>query len=574
MSTLSRARFASATILALTCTALTAGASPVSAADPTATFQRNQPITFRDGPIEFENSDDISVPGAGAATPYPSQVDVEETGVVTDVNVNITFAHDRPDDLDLMLVGPQGQAVVVMSDAGGSEFTSTFGIRLDDEGDAPLPDEENIDEQFTSFFLPANYGSGADAFPAPAPTPTTSSPALGAFDGTSPTGTWSLYVADDEAGAAGVIDSWRLDLQTAAPGTYPSTLPISGIGTVADVDVTLRGFTTEYAADIAFLLEGPQGQRTVLLNESGGGSSESVDEPIDIRFDDEAPFEAPEDDALEATSYQPTDHDDDLPLGQFPWPAAPIGQGYPTTLSVFDGTDPSGTWRLYGYDDAGGDVSTIQGWSLHIRWSDPSQPGGSIVVAGGAARTGTSTVALSLSATDPAPGTGVTHMRLSNDGATYAPWVPFAATTTWALAGGHGTRTVFAQFRDGAGNVSDAVRDTIVLDTKAPRAKKTRPGDGERSVRPGATIKVVASEALAGPTVRAATVKLFRGAERVAAKVGYDASDRRILVDPKADLAPGDYRLKVTTRVTDVVGNRWDQSTKGGRQPLVVIFRV
>ena len=85
---------------------------------------------------------------------------------------------------------------------------------------------------------------------------------------------------------------------------------------------------------------------------------------------------------------------------------------------------------------------------------------------------------------------------------------------------------------------------------------------------------MVASEALAGPTVRAATVKLFRGAERVAAKVGYDAADRRILVDPKADLAPGDYRLKVTTRVTDVVGNRWDQSTKGGRQPLVVIFRV
>ena len=358
------------------------------------------------------------MPGAGAATPYPSQVEVEETGVVTDVNVNITFAHDRPDDLDLMLVGPQGQAVVFMSDAGGSEFTSTFGIRLDDEGgDTPLPDEDNINEQFTTFFLPANYGSGADAFPTPAPTPTTASPALGAFDGTSPTGTWSLYVADDEAGAAGVIDSWRLDLQTAAPGTYPSTLPVSGIGTVADVDVTLRGFTTEDAAEIAFLLEGPHGQRTVLLNESGGGSSESVDAPIDLRFDDEAPFEAPEDDALEATSYQPTDHDDDLPLGQFPWPAAPIGQGYPTTLSVFDGTDPSGTWRLYGYDDAGGgEVTSIQSWSLHIRWSDPSQPGGSVVVAGGAARTGTSAVALSLSAADPAPGTGVTHMRLSNDG--------------------------------------------------------------------------------------------------------------------------------------------------------------
>ena len=93
-------------------------------------------------------------------------------------------------------------------------------------------------------------------------------------------------------------------------------------------------------------------------------------------------------------------------------------------------------------------------------------------------------------------------------------------------------------------------------------------------VRPGATLMVKASEALAGPSVRSATVKLFRGGERVAAKVTYAAGVRRIVIDPKADLAPGDYRLKVTTRVTDVVGNRWDQSTKAGRQPLVVIFRV
>ena len=86
---------------------------------------------------------------------------------------------------------------------------------------------------------------------------------------------------------------------------------------------------------------------------------------------------------------------------------------------------------------------------------------------------------------------------------------------------------------------------------------------------------VKASEALAGPSVREPRPSSCSGvASGWPPRSTYAAGGRRIVIDPKADLAPGDYRLKVTTRVTDVVGNRWDQSTKAGRQPLVVIFRV
>ena len=84
----------------------------------------------------------------------------------------------------------------------------------------------------------------------------------------------------------------------------------------------------------------------------------------------------------------------------------------------------------------------------------------------------------------------------------------------WQLANGDGVKSVFVQLRDGSGNVSEALRDTIVLDTKAPRGKKASPEDSARHVAPGAKLKVWASERLAPSTVKASTVKLTRTATR------------------------------------------------------------
>jgi hypothetical protein len=324
---------------------------------------------------------------------------------------------------------------------------------------------------------------------------------------------------------------------------------------------------------MAFLLVGPRGQAVVLMNDVGGGSKEAVT-GVNLRFDDEAPYGVPAFEALEPKSYQPTNAEN--PLAEYPPPAPemPLEPGPPTSLGVFDGTDPNGTWRLFGFDDSRGQVSAMDGWSLHIRWSDAAGPGGTVAVDDGAARTRTRTVELDLSATDPAPGTGVSSMRLSNDGASYGPWVPYAATTSWQLGTGDGAKGVFVQFRDGAGNVSETARDTIVLDTRAPRAKKSLPADDVRQVGPGAKLKVWASERLAPSTVKATTVKLTRGDDPVAAKVTYVAKKSQVVVDPKQALEPGTYRLKVTTRVEDLAGNRWDQRSASGRQPLVVRFRV
>ena len=79
-----------------------------------------------------------AVPGAGTegiAAPYPvtRTVDMGDT-VITDLNVEIDgIFHESPDDLDLLLVGPTGETVVLMSDACGTSDVAAYGWAWNDE---------------------------------------------------------------------------------------------------------------------------------------------------------------------------------------------------------------------------------------------------------------------------------------------------------------------------------------------------------------------------------------------------------------------------------------------------------
>ena len=103
-------------------------------------------------------------------------------------------------------------------------------------------------------------------------------------------------------------------------------------------------------------------------------------------------------------------------------------------------------------------------------------PSGSVTINGGAAGTHNPTVTLTLSATDNS-GT-VSQMQFSNDGTTYLTPEAYATSKAWTLTSGDGTKTVYAQFKDTAGNWSVAVSDTIVLDTTPPAITITSPVDG------------------------------------------------------------------------------------------------
>jgi hypothetical protein len=115
-------------------------------------------------------------------------------------------------------------------------------------------------------------------------------------------------------------------------------------------------------------------------------------------------------------------------------------------------------------DDAAGHSTTSAPVAVNVSnvaGGDTTPPTGTIAIDGGAASTGQAAVTLSLAATDDA--SGVVQMRFSNDGVEYSDPVAFASAAPWALAAGDGTKTVFAQFRDGAGNWSAAASDTIEL---------------------------------------------------------------------------------------------------------------
>ena len=86
---------------------------------------------------------------------------------------------------------------------------------------------------------------------------------------------------------------------------------------------------------------------------------------------------------------------------------------------------------------------------------DALRPTGSLLINGGAASTNSSTVLLSLSAVDTG-GSGLVSMRLVNSGGTTSAWEPYQTTKSWILGSGTGDKTVYVQFADKAGNISDA----------------------------------------------------------------------------------------------------------------------
>jgi hypothetical protein len=109
--------------------------------------------------------------------------------------------------------------------------------------------------------------------------------------------------------------------------------------------------------------------------------------------------------------------------------------------------------------------------------SDVDAPVGTVSINGGAATTDKAAVTLSVSASDP--GSGLSLVRVSNDASVDgsgrlngadATSYTYAPSVAWTLTAGLGIRTVYAQWRDAAGNWSTPVSDDIevVSDTTAP----------------------------------------------------------------------------------------------------------
>jgi subtilisin-like proprotein convertase family protein len=173
------------------------------------------------GTITFSNPATINIADVGAAAPYPSNISVALGGTITKVTVKLNnLSHTFPSDIDVLLVGPGGQNAIIVSDVGGGDDITGVTLTLDDAAPSSLP--ANL--LATGTFKPTNTGVG-DTWPAPAPAPAGGSP-LTVFNGTSPNGTWSLYVVDDAAQDLGSFGGgWELNITTNSACGTPTPTP-------------------------------------------------------------------------------------------------------------------------------------------------------------------------------------------------------------------------------------------------------------------------------------------------------------------------------------------------------------
>lgn len=107
--------------------------------------------------------------------------------------------------------------------------------------------------------------------------------------------------------------------------------------------------------------------------------------------------------------------------------------------------------------------------TLTYKIPDSSPPTGTLTLNSGATYATSTSVTLTNTCSDAS---GCAQMQFSNDGSTYFAAETYAASKSWTLSSGDGTKTVYAKFKDAAGNwMITATTDTIVLDTIAPSSQ-------------------------------------------------------------------------------------------------------
>ena len=144
----------------------------------------------------YSNTAAITIPDLGTAAPYPSTITVAG-GPASIRNIIVTlrgFSHTFPNDVQVLLVAPSGQAIVLMSNNGGGNYAVNLTLGFSSTAVLPLP-------------IPLLSGTyvargGSFAFTAPAPAPPFL-PSLTNLAGADSNGVWRLFVNDAVASDSG-----------------------------------------------------------------------------------------------------------------------------------------------------------------------------------------------------------------------------------------------------------------------------------------------------------------------------------------------------------------------------------
>ncbi len=226
-------------------------------------------FTLGKAPAILTNGAAIVINDLGSATPYPSVINVSNLdGLVTAATVTLSnVSHTYPKDIDALLVSPAGLKTYLMAHCGSSYPINNINLTFDDATNSVLPYSAPIS---SGTYRPTSYALFAPQFPTPpAPflTNATAPPYatnLSVFNGTSPNGTWALYVYDDQYVNSGSISNgWSLKLNLMAP-----------VPGAADLAVTMRAAATNVVAtsNLIYMITvtnyGPAGASNVVVTDT------------------------------------------------------------------------------------------------------------------------------------------------------------------------------------------------------------------------------------------------------------------------------------------------------------------
>ena len=127
---------------------------------------------------------------------------------------------------------------------------------------------------------------------------------------------------------------------------------------------------------------------------------------------------------------------------------------------------------------------------------DKTVPYGSVLINNNDDIASSSSVMLNLFGNDTL--SGISQMRFSNDEHTWTLWETYTTTKTWNLTLGDGLKTVYVQFMDNAGLVSQSYHDTIILDAAAPTVSILSPSEGSEIKSSEVTIQWNGTDAGSG----------------------------------------------------------------------------
>jgi hypothetical protein len=192
---------------------------------------RAETRTFLDTTSLFPNGGALT---EGPANDYPSSIAVSGlSGTVTKVTVSVIgYDSTSPDDTDMAIVGPNGQPVMLLSDACGLNPMTEEGNNwiFDDSAPTFLSDNGPCGNFQEASVKPTNYENPDDDDLTPSGGPT--GPYLNSLSllaGSTPNGTWNLFVFDDNSSFHGFdISAWALTLEIQPPPAAPAAPQATG----------------------------------------------------------------------------------------------------------------------------------------------------------------------------------------------------------------------------------------------------------------------------------------------------------------------------------------------------------